>query len=147
MSSTYFNILEAVKQRVLSVSNEITPVIRKRPILLATDAIPAIIISPGPGAETVGLEAFGLVVEYLYPVTITIVNASDRVTEVEVYGSLELRERIRQAMNQPKLGEVASVINTTIDLDPAYNTAAGPGTVYDVTAIRLTFSSIENRSA
>lgn len=147
MSSTYFNILEAVKQRVISVSNEITPVIRKRPILLATDTIPAIIISPGPGAETVGLEAFGQIVEYLYPVTITVVAASDRVTEVEVYGALELREAIRQAMYQPKLAGVTSVVNTTIDLDPPYSTAAGPGTVYDVTAIRLTFSSIENRSA
>jgi len=147
MSSTYFNILEAVKQRVTTVSNEIVPVIRKRPILLATDTIPAIIISPGPGAETAGLEAFGQVVEYLYPVTITVVAASDRVTEVEVYGALELRASIRQAMYQPLLAGVASVVNTTIDLDPPYSTAAGPGTVYDVTAIRLTFSSIENRSA
>jgi len=145
--SIYFDILEAVKQRVLSASNEIMPVIRKRPILLATDVIPAIIISPGPGAETIGLEAFGQVVEYLYPVTITLVMASDRVTEVEVYGALELRERIRQAMYQPLLAGVASVLNTTIDLDPPYSTAAGPNTVYDVTAIRLTFSSTEHRSA
>ncbi len=145
--SIYFDILEAVKQRVLGASNEIMPVIRKRPILLATDAIPAIVISPGPGAETIGLEAFGQVVEYLYPVTITIVMASDRVTEVEVYGALELRERIRQAMYQPLLAGVASVLNTTIDLDPPYSTAAGPNTVYDVTAIRLTFSSNEHRSA
>lgn len=145
--SIYFDILEAVKQRVLSASNEIMPVIRKRPILLATDAIPAIVISPGPGAETIGLEAFGQVVEYLYPVTITLVMASDRVTEVEVYGALELRERIRQAMYQPLLEGVASVLNTTIDLDPPYSTAAGPNTVYDVTAIRLTFSSTEHRSA
>ena len=145
--SIYFDILEAVKQRVLGASNEITPIIRKRPMLLATDTIPAIIISPGPGAETIGLEAFGAVVEYLYPVTITLVMASDRVTEVEVYGALELRERIRQAMYQPLLAGVASVLNTTIDLDPPYSTAAGPNTVYDVTAIRLTFSSHEHRSA
>lgn len=145
--SVYFDILEAVKQRVLGASNEITPIIRKRPMLLATDTIPAIIISPGPGAETIGLEAFGQVVEYLYPVTITLVMASDRVTEVEVYGALELRERIRQAMYQPLLAGVASVLNTTIDLDPPYSTAAGPNTVYDVTAIRLTFSSTEHRSA
>jgi hypothetical protein len=145
--SIYFDILEAVRQRVLGASNEITPIIRKRPMLLATDTIPAIIISPGPGAETIGLEAFGQVVEYLYPVTITLVMASDRVTEVEVYGALELRERIRQAMYQPLLAGVASVLNTTIDLDPPYSTAAGPNTVYDVTAIRLTFSSTEHRSA
>lgn len=145
--SIYFDILEAVRQRVLGASNEITPIIRKRPMLLATDTIPAIIISPGPGAETVGMEAFGQVVEYLYPVTITLVMASDRVTEVEVYGALELRERIRQAMYQPLLAGVASVLNTTIDLDPPYSTAAGPHTVYDVTAIRLTFSSTEHRSA
>ena len=145
--SIYFDILEAVKQRVLGASNEITPIIRKRPMLLATDTIPAIIISPGPGAETIGLEAFGQVVEYLYPVTITLVMASDRVTEVEVSGALELRERIRQAMYQPLLAGVASVLNTTIDLDPPYSTAAGPNTVYDVTAIRLTFSSTEHRSA
>lgn len=145
--SIYFDILEAVRQRVLGASNEITPIIRKRPMLLATDTIPAIIISPGPGAETIGLEAFGQVVEYLYPVTITLVMASDRVTEVEVYGALELRERIRQAMYQPLLAGVASVLNTTIDLDPPYSTAAGPSTVYDVTAIRLTFSSTEHRSA
>lgn len=145
--SIYFDILEAVRQRVLGASNEITPIIRKRPMLLATDTIPAIIISPGPGAETIGLEAFGAVVEYLYPVTITLVMASDRVTEVEVYGALELRERIRQAMYQPLLAGVASVLNTTIDLDPPYSTAAGPNTVYDVTAIRLTFSSTEHRSA
>jgi hypothetical protein len=145
--SIYFDILEAVKQRVTSVSNEITPVIRKRPILLATDAIPAIIISPGPGAETVGDEMFSRTVQYLYPVTITIVMASDRVTEVEVYGTLELRERIRHAVYQPLLNGVASVLNTTIDLDPPYSTAAGPSTVYDVTAIRLTFTSTETRSA
>ena len=145
--SIYFDILEAVRQRVLGASNEITPIIRKRPMLLATDTIPAIIISPGPGAETIGLEAFGQVVEYLYPVTITLVMASDRVTEVEVYGALELRERIRQAMYQPLLAGVASVLNTTIDLDPPYSTAAGPNTVYDVTAIRLTFTSSEHRSA
>lgn len=145
--SIYFDILEAVRQRVLGASNEITPIIRKRPMLLATDTIPAIIISPGPGAETIGMEAFGQVVEYLYPVTITLVMASDRVTEVEVYGALELRERIRQAMYQPLLAGVASVLNTTIDLDPPYSTAAGPNTVYDVTAIRLTFSSTEHRSA
>jgi hypothetical protein len=145
--SIYFDILEAVRQRVLGASNEITPIIRKRPMLLATDTIPAIIISPGPGAETIGLEAFGQVVEYLYPVTITLVMASDRVTEVEVYGALELRERIRQAMYQPLLAGVASVLNTTIDLDPPYSTAAGPNTVYDVTAIRLTFTSTEHRSA
>lgn len=144
--SIYFDILEAVKQRVVGVSNEIEPVIRKRPILLATDPIPAIIISPGPGAETVGQEMFGGGVEYLYPVTVTIVAASDRVTEIEVHGMLDLRERIRQAMYQPLLAGVASVRNTTIDLDPSYSTAAGPSTVYDVTAIRLTFSSIENRS-
>jgi hypothetical protein len=145
--STYFDILEAVKQRVIGCCDDITPVIRKRPILLASDGLPAIIISPGPGAETVGEEMFSRTVQYLYPVTITLVSASDRVTEVDVHGILDLRERIRQAVYQPLLDGVASIVNTTIDLDPPFSTAAGPSTVYDVTAIRLTFTATEQRSA
>lgn len=143
--SMYFNILEAVRQRVLAVSGAITPVIRKRPILLASDPIPAIVISPGPGGESVGLEAFSRVVEYRYPVTITLVSAGDRVTEVDVAGALELRERVRFEMYHPLLDGLAAIHDTSMDLDPAYTTAAGPGTVYDVSAIRLIFAAKETR--
>ena len=146
-NSMYFDILQAVKQRVREVSGDIVPTIRKRPILLVTDSIPSIIISPGPGAETIGLEAFNRTVEYRYPVTITLVSAGDRVTEVDVQGALELRERIRYQMYQPMLEGVVSVHDTEIDLDPPYSTAAGPTTVYDVSAIRLTYLTMETRTA
>lgn len=146
-NSMYFDILAAVKQRILGVCGEIIPVIRKRPILLVTDQIPAIIVNPGPGAEQVGLETFARGVEYRYPVTVTIIHPGDRVTEVDVQGHLELRERIRNALFQPLLDGVVSVHDTEIDLDPPYTTAAGPTSVYDVAAIRLTFLSIETRTA
>lgn len=145
--SRYFDILQAVRARAREVSGEIVPIIRKRPMLLATDTIPAIIISPGPGAESIRLETFGKLVEYRYPVTVTLVAAGDRVTEVDVQGALELRERLRQQMFQPLLDGLAEVHDTEMDLDPPYSAAAGPTTVYDVTAIRLTFSSLETRIA
>ena len=48
-NSMYFDILQAVKQRVREVSGDIVPTIRKRPILLVTDSIPSIIITTCQG--------------------------------------------------------------------------------------------------
>jgi len=149
MPSVWFNILDAVKDRVAAVSGAPVPEIRKRPVVLDGDVIAApaglVLICPG-GAETRGVEAMPDLVSWDYPVIVAMVQPNDRVFEVDTASQLELREGVRNALSQPLLPAVASVWDTDVDpLEPF--SLQGPKDVYEVTGFRCLYKSRETRVA
>ena len=80
--SVFYQILDAVRDRLATIPSVPTIVIRKRPVLVQEDTVPIVIVSPG--REIIGDEAFGNIVEYLYSVEVTIIQAGNRVYEADV---------------------------------------------------------------
>lgn len=139
----FWQILDSVRDRILTLAGVTNVVIRKRPVLTQEDSIPIIIISPGE--ERVGMEAFPTTVEYRYTVQISLVQPGNRIFEADVSSLLDLRQSIRNIMYQPFLDGSTSVYNCFMDMSPAFDVVSGDSSNYDVTGMVLTFHSIETR--
>lgn len=141
--SVFYQILDAVRDRLATIPSVPTIVIRKRAILVQEDTLPLIIVSPG--REVIGDEAFGNVVEYLYSVEVTIIQAGNRVYEADVATLFDLRENIRNQLFQPLLSGAASVYDCQLETNPAFEVVSGQASNYDISGMVITYKSVEAR--
>jgi len=141
--SVFYQILDAVRDRLATIPSVPTIVIRKRPVLVQEDTLPIIMVSPG--REVIGDEAFGNVVEYLYSVEVTIIQAGNRVYEADVATLFDLRENIRNQLFQPLLSGAASVYDCQLETNPAFEVVSGQASNYDISGMVITYKSVEAR--
>ncbi len=141
--SVFYQILDAVRDRLATIPSVPTIVIRKRAILVQEDTLPLIIVSPG--REVIGDEAFGNVVEYLYSVEVTIIQAGNRVYEADVATLFDLRENIGNQLFQPLLSGAASVYDCQLETNPAFEVVSGQASNYDISGMVITYKSVETR--
>ena len=141
--SVFYQILDAVRDRLATIPSVPTIVIRKRPVLVQEDTVPIVIVSPG--REIIGDEAFGNIVEYLYSVEVTIIQAGNRVYEAEVATLFDLRENIRNQLFQPLLSGAASVYDCQLETNPAFEVVSGQASNYDISGMVITYKSVETR--
>jgi hypothetical protein len=141
--SVFYQILDAVRDRLATIPSVPTIVIRKRPVLVQEDTVPIVIVSPG--REIIGDEAFGNIVEYLYSVEVTIIQAGNRVYEADVATLFDLRENIRNQLFQPLLSGAASVYDCQLETNPAFEVVSGQASNYDISGMVITYKSVETR--
>lgn len=141
--SVFYQILDAVRDRLATIPSVPTIVIRKRPVLVQEDTVPIVIVSPG--REIIGDEAFGNIVEYLYSVEVTIIQAGNRVYEADVATLFDLRENIRNKLFQPLLSGAASVYDCQLETNPAFEVVSGQASNYDISGMVITYKSVETR--
>lgn len=141
--SVFYQILDAVRDRLATIPSVPTIVIRKRPVLVQEDTLPIVMVSPG--REVIGDEAFGNVVEYLYSVEVTIIQAGNRVYEADVATLFDLRENIRNQLFQPLLSGAASVYDCQLETNPAFEVVSGQASNYDISGMVITYKSVEAR--
>lgn len=141
--SVFYQILDAVRDRLATIPSVPTIVIRKRPVLVQEDTVPIVIVSPG--REIIGDEAFGNIVEYLYSVEVTIIQAGNRVYEADVATLFDLRENIRNQLFQPLLSGAASVYDCQLETNPAFEVVSGQASNYDISGMVITYKSVESR--
>lgn len=141
--SVFYQILDAVRDRLATIPSVPTIVIRKRPVLVQEDTVPIVIVSPG--REIIGDEAFGNIVEYLYSVEVTIIQAGNRVYEADVASLFDLRENIRNQLFQPLLSGAASVYDCQLETNPAFEVVSGQASNYDISGMVITYKSVETR--
>lgn len=141
--SVFYQILDAVRDRLATIPSVPTIVIRKRPVLVQEDTVPIVIVSPG--REVIGDEAFGNIVEYLYSVDVTIIQAGNRVYEADVATLFDLRENIRNQLFQPLLSGAASVYDCQLETNPAFEVVSGQASNYDISGMVITYKSVETR--
>jgi hypothetical protein len=141
--SVFYQILDAVRDRLATIPSVPTIVIRKRPVLVQEDTVPIVIVSPG--REVIGDEAFGNIVEYLYSVEVTIIQAGNRVYEADVATLFDLRENIRNQLFQPLLSGAASVYDCQLETNPAFEVVSGQASNYDISGMVITYKSVETR--
>ena len=141
--SVFYQILDAVRDRLATIPSVPTIVIRKRPVLVQEDTVPIVIVSPG--REIIGDEAFGNIVEYLYSVEVTIIQAGNRVYEADVATLFDLRENIRNQLFQPLLSGAASVYDCQLETNPVFEVVSGQASNYDISGMVITYKSVETR--
>lgn len=143
MASIFWDTLAATKTRLETITGIPTVKIRKKPMLLQEDQIPLILLTPGK--ETVGIEAFDKVVEYIYEIQISVIRAGNRVYEADVESFLTLRQSIRNVLYQPNLTGANTVIDAIIETNPAFDIVSGDGNNYDISGMVIRYKSIEER--
>lgn len=143
MSSVFFEIISAVRDRVKALPKANNCVIRKRPILLQEDSLPVIIISPGQ--EQVAEEAFNNTVVYNYSVEISIIQAGNRVYEADVATLFDIRQSIRNALFQPLLDGAVTVYDCQLETNPAFEVVTGQASNYDISGMVISYKSVETR--
>lgn len=143
--SAIYDIMADIKTRIETIASVPPVVIRSRAILLETDALPVIIVSPLQ--ETNAIDAFNLAVAWDYTVQVTIVQAANRVFSANVSSYLQLRENIRQKLYQPTLPTVTGIIGMEINMQPAFESVIGNVNNYDISGMTITYRRLEARSA
>ncbi len=143
MASVFWDTLAATKTRLEAVTGIPTVKIRKKPILLQEDSIPLILLTPG--RETVQMEAFDRVVEYVYEVQVSMIRAGNRIYESDVEQFLTLRQAIRNALYQPFLTGANTVLDSVIETTPAFDIVSGDSGNYDISGMVIRYKSIEER--
>ena len=143
--SAFNDILGDIKTRLETIVGVPPVVIRSRAILLESDALPTIIVSPLQ--ETNAIDAFNLTVAWDYTVQVTIVQAANRIYSANVAAYLQLREDIRQKLYQPTLLTVTGIIGMEINMQPAFESVMGNVNNYDISGMTITYRRLESRSA
>jgi hypothetical protein len=142
--SAYWEILKAVAKAVRGIP-AIGPqavAVRKRPVLLPSDGVPFVVVSPR--TERVADENFNGQATLEYPVLVTVIHDNAKFLEQDVQWLLDAREDIRQVLHTPLLAGVAGVWDVEIDLSPAFD-PAGLDAAYAYSAVEATFSNQELR--
>ena len=129
-----------------AVGSNATTALRKRPVMLAGDPFPMVVVSPGDGGEEIDQEAYPNRVAYAYPVTVCMYMAGDRVDGLAVEGFMSLRQTIRNAMYKPLLSGSSTVYDTKMDTGGPFIITEQRATV-EVTTFRMSYLSDETRSA
>ena len=143
MPSIFWDALSATKTRIEAIAGIPTVKIRKKPVFLQEDTAPLILLTPGK--EKVEMEAFSTVVEYVYQVQVSIIRPGNRIYESDVESFLSLRQEIRNALYQPFLTGVATVIDSIIETTPAFDIVSGDSSNYDISGMVIRYKSIEER--
>ena len=143
--SVYFDILSALKTRIeTAVSTSATVALRKRPVNLAGDTFPMIVLAPTEDGEIIETEAFQKNVVYVYPVVVAMFLVGDRVQTLDVEGYLSLRQTVRNAIYQPLLSGAGTVYDTQMDIGGPFIQVEQRATV-ELTTFRVNFLSLEER--
>lgn len=143
--SIYYDILNALKTKIVGVAGSIPVQIRKRPVFLVNDALPSIVISPDDTkGEVIEYEAFCKQVTYIYPVVVTLFEVGNRIQEIDTINTLDLREQIRNSIYQPTLAGQNTIYDTLLDLSGAYMQSEQRSN-YELTNFRVQFKSLEER--
>lgn len=142
--SNYYNLLTAVQESIEVVFSNV--VLRRMLMKLESDSLPMVIVSPGKEGEKILSNQFCNNVIYVYPVTIAYVEAFNRnmTTGLDTY--LEIREAIRNQLNQVRLNNT-SVYDTDFNPRAATEFAAALGSNYQVTGWQMQYKISEERSA
>jgi hypothetical protein len=143
--SAFGDILTDVKTRIETIASVPPVVIRSRAILLESDPLPTIVVSPLQ--ETNAIDAFNLTVAWDYTVQVTIVQAANRIYSANVAAYLQLRENIRQKLYQPTLPTVSGIIGMEINMQPAFESVMGNVNNFDISGMTITYRRLESRSA
>ena len=144
--SIYFDILNALKTRVESaVTTSATVALRKRPVMLAGDPFPMVVISPSEDGEIIEQETFNKNVTYIYPVVVVMYLVGDRNQDLAVEGYLSLRQTIRDAIYQPLLSGAGTVYDTVLNMGGSFIQVENRATV-ELTTFRVNYLSSETRS-
>lgn len=158
-------VVEGVGKRIqtaVASDNTINVYRRRKPVLLDSDTIPAVIVSPASDGERIIFETFGGSVVYGYPVTCLIVSKGNTIITgaLEAEGSepddtdadvatdthMSLRETVRTAVYKRTVDDVASVFNGEIMMAPAATIVNGSGSLYLVSAVTVTHWSLETHT-
>lgn len=144
--SVYFDILYALKTRVqTAVTGSATVALRKRPVMLAGDPFPMIVIAPTDDGEVIEQETFNKGVTYIYPVIVALYLVGDRNQSLDVEGYLSLRQTVRNAIYQPLLSGAGTVYDTQLDLGGPFIQVEQRATT-ELTTFRCNFLSLEERT-
>jgi hypothetical protein len=146
--SYYYDILAGLKARVEDAIAGESPVpvvaLRKRPVQLAGDPFPMIVISPTEDGEIVGDEDFDGGTTYVYPVVVAMFFRGDREQTLDPGSYLGIRQKVRNAVYKPLMAGVGTVFDVQMNpAGPFIQTELRQNV--DVTNIRLNFLSREIR--
>lgn len=141
--SVFYDILYAVKTRLQTITSGPPIHVRKRAIILESDPLPIVIVSPA--SEQVGLDTFQRIAGIDYTIQVTLIQAGNRVYEQDTQDWLQLRESIRRLLYQPALTGINDIIAMELDMQPAFESVAGPVSNYDISGMTITYRVLEER--
>jgi hypothetical protein len=114
---------------------------RKGAVVRESDSFPCVVIAPSDDGEEVGIETFGGISEYIYPIRVYYVQEHNRDLS---YQDLETRYLIRKEIyriGQYASGTSPSRINIR-GIQP-FSVNGNPNTVYKVTGFRVNYGFME----
>lgn len=141
--SVFWEILFSVQQNLITSIGTVPVRVRKRSILLESDTLPIIIVSPD--RESIAMEAFNRVVGYDYTIQVTLIQAGNRIYEQDTKDWLLLRQKIRNVLYQPTLPGISSIVGMDMNLQPPFEAVSGNVSNYDVSGMTVTYRNIEER--
>lgn len=165
--AVFQQVIEGVGSRIqtaVASDSTINVYRRRKPVLLDSDTIPAVIVAPASEGERIVFETFGGQVVYGYPVMCLVVSRGNTVitgaleatgqepddtdADVATDAHMALRETIRNAVYKRALTGVSSVFNGEISVAPAIaeTTASGRASLYLVSAVTVTHWSLETQT-
>jgi hypothetical protein len=161
-STKYFTVLGAAADAVnteVTAASAGTVYSRGRPKVLESDSIPCVVLSPSTNDGTqIIQESFGGEIVYGYPVTCLVVSKGNTIltNSVAVGGStaadtdlqnhMALMEIVRGAVWKRTLSGATTVFNSEIEVAPAVAIAGASGGLYLVTAVKVTYWSLESQT-
>lgn len=145
----YFDLLEAVGVELSTVDgvNEVS--VRNRPLQIdAVDPLPHVLVWPGEGAERVDSLQWGNPggpgrVVWLYPVTVVLLTAGNRVVAANLFAYMLLRQQIRDRLFHPLLGGAVTVYDCDTVPETVFDRIAFAKGNFDITMWQLLFRSSE----
>ncbi len=142
--STWYDLLNAVAGAIGGVANLPPAVVRKLAGDLPDDTLPSCIVAK-LGPEEYVESNFAQQDHYRYPVGIFVVDRNDR--EFDVMPSYtELREALRQQLDQRPNGQLTVTGIYDVTLTPLDLNDGNPNAVYDVTGFRADYDIWETRT-
>lgn len=141
--SVFYDILYAIKTRLQTISQGPPVHVRKRAIILESDSLPVIVVSPA--SEIIGLDTFKKMAGIDYTVQVTLVQAGNRIYESDTQDWLQLRETVRRLLYQPELTGISDVIAMELDMQPAFESVVGATSNYDISGMTITYRVLEER--
>lgn len=144
--SVYWELLTGVKTSLASVPMVPTVVIRDNFQVLDGEKMPLVVVTPGPTNETIRLQTFGKNIVYDYEVLVGYITKGNRVLEADMESYLNVREAIRNQLNQVGVPGLQKAWDTKIEVEEVNKFAALVGTNYKITAWRMFYSVAEVRA-
>lgn len=143
--SIYYDILQAVQARVAAAAPTVPVLVRRRPSMMAGDALPVIVVAPAKAGESIELEAFNRHVTWAYPVNVVIFSRGNRELSIAP-DDMDLREAVRNAIYQPILSGAGTTYDIDLQLSGPFGLASQENTT-EVDAFEVIYKSSETRTA